>query len=73
MPNESQLGQVYRNPLSWGDRIRFAAVPPTGQFAGSGSMGFSRGTCMFIQYIRDAKKRNPRLIAQVGAVSWGQS
>ncbi len=41
MPNDPQDGQVYRKPRSWDDRIRSAAAPHNGQFAGSGSMVLS--------------------------------
>lgn len=37
-PYEPHDGQVYLNPRSWDDRIRSAAAPHNGQFAGSGSM-----------------------------------
>lgn len=38
MPNEPHDGQLYLNPRIGDDRIRSAAAPHNGQFAGSGSM-----------------------------------
>jgi len=38
MPNEPHFGQEYLYPRSAEERIRSAAVPHRGQFAGSGSM-----------------------------------
>ncbi len=48
-PNEPHDGQVYLKPRNWDDRIRSAAAPHNGQFAGSGCM-VSNENCMNIQY-----------------------